>query len=229
MKKACLGGLAAAVLALLPLSARADSVADFYKGKKITMYIGYSVGGGYDVYARLLARSWASTFPAIPTIVPKNMTGAGSLVLANCLYNVAPKDGTAFGEIGRGIPLRSAVRAQARRKFDASKFNWIGSMNDEVSVCVAWQGIGRQDHRGRDEEANWSSAAPAPAPTPISSRRSSTACSAPSSRSSPAIPAATKSTWQWSAARCKGRCGWSWSSVDGDRTWSGSRPARSTF
>jgi tripartite-type tricarboxylate transporter receptor subunit TctC len=79
--------------------------------------------------------------PGNPTIVPKNMPGAGSLVLANWLYNVAPKDGTAFGIIGRGTafdPLLGSTKAQ----FDAAKFNWIGSMNDEVSVCVAWHTTG---------------------------------------------------------------------------------------
>jgi tripartite-type tricarboxylate transporter receptor subunit TctC len=79
--------------------------------------------------------------PGNPTIVPKNMPGAGSLVLANWLYNVAPKDGTAFGMIGRGTgfdPLLGSTKAQ----FDATKFSWLGSMNDEVSVCVAWHTTG---------------------------------------------------------------------------------------
>jgi len=79
--------------------------------------------------------------PGNPAIVPKNMPGAGSLVLANWLYNVAPKDGTAFGTIGRGTafdPLLGSTKAQ----FDAAKFNWLGSMNDEVSVCVSWYTTG---------------------------------------------------------------------------------------
>jgi tripartite-type tricarboxylate transporter receptor subunit TctC len=142
MRRSLWGGLAACLLAALPLCpASADSVADFYKGKSVTMYIGYSVGGGYDVYARLLANHIGKHIPGNPTIVPKNMTGAGSLVLANYLYNVAPKDGTAFGEIGRGIPF-DPLFGLKRAKFDASKFTWIGSMNDEVSVCVSWHGSG---------------------------------------------------------------------------------------
>ena len=79
--------------------------------------------------------------PGNPAIVPKNMPGAGSLGLANWLYNVAPKDGTAFGTIGRGTafdPLLGSTKAQ----FDAAKFNWLGSMNDEVSVCVSWYTTG---------------------------------------------------------------------------------------
>ncbi|MBV8287293.1 MAG: hypothetical protein JOZ35_10260, partial [Hyphomicrobiales bacterium] len=94
---------AAAILALCPISlGHAQSPADFYKGKTIDLYIGYSAGGGYDVYARALARHMTRFIPGNPTIVPKNMPGAGSLVLANWLYNVAARDGTAFGTIGRG-------------------------------------------------------------------------------------------------------------------------------
>jgi tripartite-type tricarboxylate transporter receptor subunit TctC len=131
-----------AILALCSISvAHTQSPADFYKGKNVDLYIGYSAGGGYDVYARSLARHMGRFIPGNPTIVPKNMPGAGSLVLANWLYNVAPKDGTAFGIIGRGTafdPLLGSTKAQ----FDAAKFNWIGSMNDEVSVCVAWHTTG---------------------------------------------------------------------------------------
>jgi tripartite-type tricarboxylate transporter receptor subunit TctC len=121
--------------------AYAQSPANFYKGKNVDLYIGYSAGGGYDVYARLLSRYMGKHLPGGATIVTKNMPGAGSLVLANWLYNVGPKTGLVFGTIGRGTgfdPLLGSERA----KFDATKFNWIGSMNDEVSVCVAWHTTG---------------------------------------------------------------------------------------
>src|SRR5256885_11414197 len=78
---------------------------EFYKGKVVELYIGYSVGGGYDIYARLLARHMGRHLPGNPVIVPKNMEGAGSLRLANWLYKAAPRDGTAFGTIRPGIPL----------------------------------------------------------------------------------------------------------------------------
>jgi tripartite-type tricarboxylate transporter receptor subunit TctC len=137
-----LGAAAAAGLAHVAIPvACAETPAEFYRGKSVELYIGYSAGGGYDVYARALARHIGRFIPGNPTIVPKNMPGAGSLVLANWLYNVAPKDGTAFGTIGRGTgfdPLLGSTKAQ----FDASKFNWLGSMNDEVSVCVAWHTAG---------------------------------------------------------------------------------------
>jgi len=122
-------------------SARAQSPAEFYKGKNVDLYIGYSAGGGYDLYARLLAKHMGKHIPGNPTIIPKNMEGAGSLRLANWIYNVAPKDGSAFGTIGRGTgfdPLLGHKGAQ----FDATKFTWIGSANNEVSVCVAWHTSG---------------------------------------------------------------------------------------
>jgi tripartite-type tricarboxylate transporter receptor subunit TctC len=114
----------------------AQSPADFYKGKTVEIYIGYSVGGAYDVYARLLARHMGKHLPGRPTVVNKNMEGAGSLRLANWLYNVAPKDGTVFGIIGRGIPFDPLLGGSGQ--FDATKFSWIGSANDEVSICAAW-------------------------------------------------------------------------------------------
>ena len=128
----------AAALAAAPL-AWGQAAPDFYRGKTVDLEIGYSVGGGYDVYARMLAPFMAKHIPGNPSIVPKNMEGAGSLRLANWLYNVAPKDGTAFGTIGRGTgfdPLFGHRGAQ----FDGGKFTWIGSANDEVSVCVVWSG-----------------------------------------------------------------------------------------
>src|SRR4029079_12147142 len=131
-----------AILALCPISVgQAQSPADFYKGKNIDLYIGYSAGGGYDVYARSLARHMGRFIPGNPTIVPKNMPGAGSLVLANWLYNIAPKDGTAFGIIGRGTAF-DPLLGNNKAKFDGTKFTWIGSANNEVSICVAWQTSG---------------------------------------------------------------------------------------
>jgi len=138
----CLRGLALATVALsLPSAGQAQSVADFYKGKTVEMLIGYSGGGGYDVYARLLARHIGRHIPGNPNVVPRNMPGAGSLVLANWLYNVAPKDGTAFGTVGRGTPFDPLLGIDAA-KFDSTRFTWIGSMNNEVSVCVSWHTSG---------------------------------------------------------------------------------------
>ena len=136
-----LASVLAAVLVLVvafPLvtAARAQSVADFYRGKTIDLNIGYSVGGGYDLYARLIARRLGAHIPGNPTVVPKNMEGAGSLRLANYLYSAAPNDGTVIGAVSRGAAFDPLLNEKGAR-FDASKFSWIGSANNEVSVCVA--------------------------------------------------------------------------------------------
>jgi tripartite-type tricarboxylate transporter receptor subunit TctC len=134
--------IAATMLVSMPAAIMAaETSADFYKGRNIEMYIGYSVGGAYDLYARVISRHMGNKIPGKPTFVPKNMTGAGSLRLANWLYRVAPKDGTTIGTIGRGIAFDPLLIGKGDQ-FDATKFNWLGSANNEVSVCVAMAGSG---------------------------------------------------------------------------------------
>jgi tripartite-type tricarboxylate transporter receptor subunit TctC len=128
---------------VLPVSAEhAQAQADFYKGKTVDMMIGYSVGGGYDVYARLIAKYIGKHIPGNPIVTPKNMDGAGSLRLANWLYNVGSKEGLVLGTIGRGTGFDPLLGSK-QSHFDGTKFNWIGSANDEVSVCVVWNGRGK--------------------------------------------------------------------------------------
>src|SRR3954447_7153048 len=134
--------VAAAALAVVPATiASAQSPAEFYKGKNVDLMVGYSAGGGYDVYARMIARYIGKHIPGNPTVVVKNLDGAGSLRLANALYNQLPKDGTVFGTVARGAAFDPLLGNKAAQ-FDASKFSWIGSANDEVSVCVAWHTSG---------------------------------------------------------------------------------------
>ena len=133
--------IAATIVASTVAGASAQSATDFYKGKNVDLYIGYSVGGAYDLYARMLARHMGKHIPGNPNVVPKNMEGAGSLRLANWLYNVAPKDGSAFGIIGRGTGFDPLLGNRAAQ-FDGNRFTWIGSANNEVSVCVAWNTSG---------------------------------------------------------------------------------------
>jgi tripartite-type tricarboxylate transporter receptor subunit TctC len=123
--------------ALAAQSASADPVEDFYRGKSVALVIGYSVGGGYDLYGRLLARHIGKYIPGHPTIVPQNLTGAGSLRAANYLYAAAPKDGSVFGTFGRTIAT-TPLLAPASAQFDARRFAWLGSITNEVSLCVTW-------------------------------------------------------------------------------------------
>lgn len=114
--------------------------ADFYKGKKLIMLIGTSPGGGYDRYGRLVGRHIGRFLPGNPSVVPKNMPGAGSRSALNFLYNVAAQDGTYLGVMQRDAifdPLFEGKK-KSLAKFDPTKFNWIGSANVETALTVAW-------------------------------------------------------------------------------------------
>ena len=131
--------IAAALASASP--ARAQTPAEFYRGKTINLDIGSSVGGGYDIHGRLLARHIGKHIPGNPTVVPRNVEGAGGLRLANVLYNSAPRDGTAFGIVFRSVPFDPLLGNKAAQ-FDATRFTWIGSTSNEVSICVAWHTSG---------------------------------------------------------------------------------------
>jgi tripartite-type tricarboxylate transporter receptor subunit TctC len=203
---------AAAILAFCHMShAHAQDPASFYKGKTVDLYVGYSAGGGYDIYARALARYMGRFIPGNPTIVPKNMPGAGSLVLANWLYNVASKDGSAFGMIGRGTafdPLLGSTKAQ----FDAAKFNWIGSMNDEVSVCVAWHtsGIAKLEDVTQKELTVGGTG---PAADTDQFPKVLNATLRTKFKIIPGYPGGNDIDLAMERGEVMGRCGWSWSSV----------------
>jgi tripartite-type tricarboxylate transporter receptor subunit TctC len=113
----------------------AQSAADFYRGRSITVVIGFSVGGGYDLYARLLARHLGKHIPGRPSIVPQNREGAGSERAILYLYNAAPKDGTVIGTFSRSMAVAPLL---ANAPFDATKLSWLGSISSDVSVCMLW-------------------------------------------------------------------------------------------
>jgi tripartite-type tricarboxylate transporter receptor subunit TctC len=110
---------------------------DFYAGKTLSLYVGYAAGSTYDIGARLLARHYGRHIPGNPTIVVKNMPGSSSLKLTNYLYNVAPKDGLTIGSIRNGMLLEPLYNNPAVR-YDALKFNWLGSLASIVGSCVIW-------------------------------------------------------------------------------------------
>lgn len=110
-----------------------------FAGRTISVIVGFSAGGAYDLYARVLARHMGAHLPGNPTIVVENMPGAGGLKAANYLYQVAPKDGTTFGTFARGVVIGPLFGEGA---FDATKLSWIGSVTDDVNVCLAWHTSG---------------------------------------------------------------------------------------
>lgn len=127
-------------LAAIPASA-ADSIAEFYKGKSIALLIGFGPGGGYDSYARVLARHLGKNIPGQPTVVPQNMPGAGGLAAANFLYNVAPADGLTLAVFGPFNALEPLF-GNASARFDPRNFTWIGKMDVDAGGCGAWKGSG---------------------------------------------------------------------------------------
>jgi tripartite-type tricarboxylate transporter receptor subunit TctC len=131
--RALVQGVIALALGAAALPAAADVVEDFYKGKNVTIAIGFGPGGGYDTYTRLIARHIGKHIPGNPTMVVQQMPGAGSRLAANWLYNVAPKDGTALGVIGENSALDQALKADGI-KFDVAKFQWIGNPISDTNI-----------------------------------------------------------------------------------------------
>jgi tripartite-type tricarboxylate transporter receptor subunit TctC len=115
----------------------AQTAEGFYRGKTITLEVGYAPGGGYDAYGRAFAPYFARHIPGNPAIVVQNVPGAGSLKLTNDIYNIAPRDGTVIGLVGRE-QITAPLFATPGVQFDAKAANWIGTLDRAVSVCVAW-------------------------------------------------------------------------------------------
>ncbi len=211
IRRNLLGGAAATLLLLLPAAAPAQSPAEFYKGKNVDLYIGYSVGGGYDVYARIVARHIGKHIPGNPTIVPKNMEGAGSLRLVNWLYNVAPKDGSVFATIGRGTAFNPILGIPGAQ-FEGPKFTWIGSANDEVSVCATWHtsGVTKFDELMAKEIAVGGTGA---SDDTVQFPRVLNGVLGTKMKIVSGYPGGNDAVLAMERGEVHGRCGWSWSSV----------------
>ena len=135
-------GLAAAAFAIVPAAAgHAQSVEEFYRGKTVDLQIAYSVGGGYDQYARLIARHLGKHIPGNPKVVPHNMPGAGGMRAANWLQGAAAKDGSVLAATSRAMAFEPLLGNKAAQ-YDPTKITYLGSANDEVSVCMAWHTSG---------------------------------------------------------------------------------------
>jgi hypothetical protein len=122
-------------------SAAADSVADFYRGKTITMLIGVGVGGEYDLQARLIAKHIGRHIPGNPNVVPQNMTGASGLKMLNFLYNQSPRDGTTIGMVQNGFPAAQAI-GRPGIQFDGNQLRWIGTIAPVVETLAVWHTAG---------------------------------------------------------------------------------------
>ena len=133
MRKALL----AIILAAAACPAQADPVADFYRGKSITMLVASGVGGGYDTYARVFARYATKHIPGAPTIIAKNMPAAGGLAAASTLFNNADKDGLTMAALSNVVTL-DPLFGNPGARFDALKMGWLGSIGKLQNVCATW-------------------------------------------------------------------------------------------
>lgn len=109
---------------------------DFYRGKKIQMIVSSPPGGGYDLYSRILARHITRHIPGQPSIIVQNMPGGGHLIATRHLYSLAKRDGLTIASLSRSIPNQEIFLGSAEAKYRSTDFSWLGSITDEVQVCV---------------------------------------------------------------------------------------------
>ena len=134
-------GAAALCLLAATVSAQADAVSDFYKGKTLSLIAGFPPGGGYDTYVRVLARHFGRFIPGQPVVVASNMPGAGSLTAANHIYSKAAPDGLTLAMFASSAAMEPLLGNRAAQ-FDNTRFSWIGSMSNDVAYCAVWQSPG---------------------------------------------------------------------------------------
>jgi tripartite-type tricarboxylate transporter receptor subunit TctC len=120
-----------------PASASAQTVEEFYKSKSITLLIGSAAGGGYDIYGRIFARHMSRHIPGNPNIIVKNMPAAAGLAAANTLYTTADKDGSTIAAFTNGSAM-DPLFGNPGARYDAQKFNWLGSIGKLQNVCATW-------------------------------------------------------------------------------------------
>jgi tripartite-type tricarboxylate transporter receptor subunit TctC len=129
--------LSLGLLVATPCAALAQSPADFYRGKTVTLVISSATGGGYDALARVLANHLGRHIPGAPQVIVRNMAGAGGIVATNHLYNVAAKDGTVVGGVQNNTPFEPLFGTKAAT-YDPLKFNWLGTPSVEVAIATVW-------------------------------------------------------------------------------------------
>jgi tripartite-type tricarboxylate transporter receptor subunit TctC len=144
--------LAGAALMSFGSAAAADEASDFYRGRTITVIVGFGAGGGYDLYARLLAHYLGNHIAGQPNVVVQNMEGAGSVRAANYVYSVAPKDGTVIAAVNQNMPMYQMLGG-AGAQFNAVDINWLGSMASSNGTLYTWYQSGiksLEDAKSRD-------------------------------------------------------------------------------
>ncbi len=139
MKKSLIPVFAVAVAALMAVpQAKADAVADFYRGKTVSIYVSVAPGGLYSTFGQLLSKHFGKHIPGQPTVIVKHMTGAGGMRANNYVYNAAPKDGTAVLTPVSGL-TKSVILKSGNPKYDPRKWHWLGGWGEAVTDCTVWK------------------------------------------------------------------------------------------
>jgi tripartite-type tricarboxylate transporter receptor subunit TctC len=204
-----------ALLLTLTASARAQSAEDFYRGKTVTILVGFTAGGGYDLYARLLGRHIGRHIPGNPTVVVQNMPGAGSMKAAQYVYGVAPKDGLTLATVSRGVvtdPLLSGTN------IDPTRLTWLGTVTSETSVCATWKtsAVKSWDDMFKREFSLGGSAVGADPDTFALILRNVFGAKV---KLVTGYPGGNDINLAMERSEVDGRCGWSWTSLKSQKQW----------
>jgi tripartite-type tricarboxylate transporter receptor subunit TctC len=204
-----------AMLLALADPAHAQPVEDFYRGKTVTVLVGFTAGGGYDVYARLLGRHIGRHIPGNPSVVVQNMPGAGSLKATQYVYGLAAKDGLTLATVSRGMATDPLLNDA---KFDATRLTWIGSVTSETSICATWQTspVKTWDDMFNREFTLGGSATGADPDTFALIMRNLFGAKV---RLVTGYPGGNDINLAMERGEVDGRCGWSWSSLKSQKNW----------
>jgi tripartite-type tricarboxylate transporter receptor subunit TctC len=199
----------------LATPARAQSVEEFYRGRSITVLVGFTAGGGYDLYARLLGRHMGRHVPGNPTIVVQNMPGAGSMKATQYVYGVAPKDGLTLGTVSRGMVTEPLLNAA---NFDPTKLTWLGTITSETSVCATWKTspVKTWDDMFKREFSLGGSAVGADPDTFALIMRNVFGAKV---KLVTGYPGGNDINLAMERTEVDGRCGWSWTSLKSQKNW----------
>lgn len=208
---------AISMIALLALTApaQAQSAEEFYRGKTVTILVGFTAGGGYDLYARVLGRHMGRHIPGNPQVVVQNMPGAGSLKATQYVFGVAPKDGTVLATVSRGMATDPLLNDA---KFDATKLTWIGSITSETSICATWKTSATKswDDMFKREFTLGGSAVGADPDTFALILRNVFGAKV---KLVTGYPGGNDINLAMERGEVEGRCGWSWSSLKSLKQW----------
>jgi tripartite-type tricarboxylate transporter receptor subunit TctC len=203
------------IVLALAFPAHAQSVEEFYRGRSITILVGFTAGGGYDLYARLLGRHMGRHIPGNPTIVVQNMPGAGSMKAAQFVYGIAAKDGLTLATVSRGgvtDPLLSGAN------IDPTKLTWLGTITSETSVCATWKTSPVKawpDMFAREFSLGGSAVGADPDTFALILRNVFGA----KVKLVTGYPGGNDINLAMERQEVDGRCGWSWTSLKSQKTW----------